>query len=320
MAKAAAPQVRTGRVSKINYKAGTFEVTYADRGGVVTCPMNAVSNGRYKMPEIGEIVCVQHNGNGTVMGSTVGTVWNRSNVPVNGRQGLYRQEFGRTKGKAYEEYDDNTGVLQTNSDTGIRRNSRGEIFDESSGPTTITAGGQLMLQSTKSSASIAAAGGAGIAAGKAVDIEAGTYLSLTSAEEMTVECGSDATVKVTGETTEEYTGKVSRTHKDDLEEQNEADVTRSTEGNEDATVEGNSSLTVNGTLKITVGATTITVDPGGNVTIDAGANVSVTAAASVEITAAGSLNITGPTGDVTVDGISLVHHTHKDGGAGEPNK
>lgn len=320
MAKAAAPQVRTGRVSKINYEDGTYEVTYADRGGAVTCPINAVSNGRYKMPEIGDIVCVEHNGNGTVMGSTMGTVWNRRNKPVNGRQGLYRQEFGRTKGKAYEEYDDTTGVLQTNADTGIRRNSKGEIFDESAGPTTITAGGQLMLQSRGSSASISATGGVGIAAGEAVDIEAGSYLSMKSEAEMTVECGGDATVKVTGKTTEEYTGKVSRTHTAEVTETNEADVTRTTEGDEDTTVEGDASLTVNGTLKITVGGTTITIDPGGNVTVDAGASVTVTAAASVEITAAGDLNITGPSGDVTVDGISLVHHTHKDGGAGEPEK
>lgn len=320
MARAAAPQVRTGRVSKINYEAGTYEVTYADRGGAVTCPINAVSNGRYKMPEIGDIVCVEHNGNGTVMGTTVGTVWNRSNMPVNGRQGLYRQEFGRTKGKAYEEYDDNTGVLQTNADTGIRRNSKGEIFDESAGPTTVTAGGQLMLQSSGSSASIAAASGVGIAAGEAVDIEAGSYLSMTSAAEMTVECGGDATVKVTGETTEEYTGKVSRTHTAEVSETNEADVTRTTEGNEDATVEGDASLTVNGTLKITVGGTTITIDPGGNVEVDAGAEVTITAGGSVNISAAGALNINGPTGDVTVNGVSLVHHTHQNAGAGQPNR
>lgn len=315
-----APQIRTGRVSKINYEAGTFEVTYADRGGAVTCPINAVSNGCYKMPEIGDIVCVEHNGNGPAVGTTVGTVWNQSNKPVGGRQGLFRQEFARTKGKAYQEYDDTTGVLQTNADKRIGRNSLGEIFDESKGPTTITAGGQLMLQSSGSSASIAAAGGVGIAAGEAVDIEAGSYLSVSSKAEMTVECGGDATLTVTGETTEEYAGKVSRTHTADVTEENAANVTRTTEGNEETTVEGNVNLTVNGTLKITVGGTTITIDPGGDVTVNAAAGVTVTAAAGVEITAAADLNITGPTGDVKVDGVSLVHHTHQNAGAGEPEK
>lgn len=315
-----APQIRTGRVSKINYETGTYEITYFDRGGAVTCPINAVSNGFYKMPEIGDIVSVEHNGNGPAVGVTVGTVWNKSNIPVRGRKGLYRQEFGRTKGKAYEEYDDETGVFQTNADKRIGRNSLGEIFDESTGPTTITAGGQLMLQSRGSSASISAAGGVGIAAAEAVDIEAGSYLSMTSTAEMTVECGGDATVKVTGETTEEYTGKVSRTHTAEVTEQNEADVTRTTEGNEDATVQGDVNLTVNGTLKITVGGSTITIDPGGNVTVNAAAGVTVTSAASVTVTAAADLNITGSAGDVTVDGVSLVHHTHQNEGAGEPNK
>ena len=41
---------RTGRVSAIDYKAGTYEVTYFDRGKSVTRQINAISNGEYKMP------------------------------------------------------------------------------------------------------------------------------------------------------------------------------------------------------------------------------------------------------------------------------
>ena len=43
--------VRTGRVSAIDYKRGTYQVTYYDRGQSVTQTINAVSNGEYRMPE-----------------------------------------------------------------------------------------------------------------------------------------------------------------------------------------------------------------------------------------------------------------------------
>ena len=93
--------VRTGRVSAIDYKRGTYQVTYYDRGQSVTQTINAVSNGEYRMPEIGQIVSVQHNSNGQAAGSSMGTVWNHSNRPAEGCRGLYRKEYGRKKGQAY---------------------------------------------------------------------------------------------------------------------------------------------------------------------------------------------------------------------------
>lgn len=59
---ATAPQVRTGRVSSIDYKHGTYEVVFADRASV-SCTINAQSNGEYKMPEIGQTVSCTMNGN-----------------------------------------------------------------------------------------------------------------------------------------------------------------------------------------------------------------------------------------------------------------
>ena len=55
---------RTGRVSAIDYEAGTYEVTYFDRGKSVTRQINAMSNGEYKMPCVGQVVSVAHNSNG----------------------------------------------------------------------------------------------------------------------------------------------------------------------------------------------------------------------------------------------------------------
>ena len=76
--------IRTGRVSSIDYESGTYEVTYADRGKTVTRRINAMSNGEYKMPRVGQIVSVSHISNGTAAGlpaaraaSMANTLWTR---------------------------------------------------------------------------------------------------------------------------------------------------------------------------------------------------------------------------------------------------
>lgn len=61
---------RTGRVSAIDYEAGTYEVTYFDRGQSVTRKINAISNGEYKMPVIGQIVSVAHTSSGLAAATT----------------------------------------------------------------------------------------------------------------------------------------------------------------------------------------------------------------------------------------------------------
>ncbi len=81
---------RTGRVSAIDYKAGTYEVTYFDRGKSVTRQINAISNGEYKMPSIGQVVSVSHNSNGAAAGTTTGTVH-----PAEGYKGLFERSTPR---------------------------------------------------------------------------------------------------------------------------------------------------------------------------------------------------------------------------------
>ena len=78
---------RTGRVSAIDYEAGTYEVTYFDRGQSVTRKINAISNGEYKMPVIGQIVSVAHTSSGLAAATTTGTVWNKTNRPAEGFKG-----------------------------------------------------------------------------------------------------------------------------------------------------------------------------------------------------------------------------------------
>lgn len=146
---------RTGRVSAIDYEAGTYEVTYFDRGKSVTRQINAMSNGEYKMPCVGQVVSVAHNSNGTAAGTTTGTVWNKTNKPAEGYKGLYRKEYGTSrKGQAYSRYDENTGVYTQYVDKRTGRTCNGEIFDEAKGPVSVIAGGQLQLKSSGASASI----------------------------------------------------------------------------------------------------------------------------------------------------------------------
>lgn len=274
---AAAPQVRTGRVSSIDYERGTYEVVFADRGSV-SCTINAQSNGEYKMPEIGQMVSCTMNGNGTVAGATLGTVWNATNKPAEGYKGLYRKEYGRVNGDSYERYDANTGEYTQYTRAKTGRNSRGVIYDECGGAYTARSGGPMTLRSTKGSVGITAETGVGVTAREAVSVEAGTYVSVNAADALDVACGADCTLTVGGDLNQEITGDVVQT------------------------VTGDVTLTVSGNLTLTVGGTVITVT---------GDGVTVSAA---------QVTVDGGAGDVVVDGVSLVHHKHKDGGTGEPEK
>ncbi len=106
---------RTGRVSKINYATGTYEVTYFDRGESVTIEVNAISNGEYKMPKVGQFVSVQHSSTDTAAAVSAGTIWNEQNKPAEGFEGLFRKEFSNTPGQAYARHDEKTGVFTLKS-------------------------------------------------------------------------------------------------------------------------------------------------------------------------------------------------------------
>lgn len=198
---------RTGRVSAIDYEAGTYEVTYFDRGKSVTRQINAMSNGEYKMPCVGQVVSVAHNSNGTAAGTTTGTVWNKTNKPAEGYKGLYRKEYGTSrKGQAYSRYDENTGVYTQYVDKRTGRTCNGEIFDEAKGPVSVIAGGQLQLKSSGASASIQAKTGMGIVAGTTVAIEAGTFMSLEATSAMSISAGGDFKFNIGGDSEEKRKG------------------------------------------------------------------------------------------------------------------
>ena len=130
--------IRTGRVSSVNYQEGTFEVTYFDRGKSVTQKINAVSNGEYKMPNIGQVVSVIHNSNGAAAAVSMGTIWNATNRPAEGFKGLFRKEYGTKPGQAFSRYDANTGVFTlTIGKVTITINDDGSVYLNTAGNITI---------------------------------------------------------------------------------------------------------------------------------------------------------------------------------------
>ena len=95
--------VRTGRISSINYPAGTVRVTYPDRDDMVTQEIPLLSF-EYNMPSIGDLVQVNHLSNGAEMGIVMSNFWNDGNVPFEGKEGLWRKELSKKQDRAVLRY------------------------------------------------------------------------------------------------------------------------------------------------------------------------------------------------------------------------
>lgn len=106
--------LRIGRISSVNYAAGTARVVYADRGGCVTMELPLLSY-EYMMPEVDDLVLVAHLPNGGEAGVLLGQYWNSVNKPRESGKGLYRKDLDRT-GKCYIRYDAATGELKIHND------------------------------------------------------------------------------------------------------------------------------------------------------------------------------------------------------------
>ena len=100
-------EVRFGRVSNIDYPAGTCEVTYKDRDETVTKQVSFISNRQYIMPKVGDLLIVLHPGTQSEDAVVLGTIWNNVNIPAEGYEGLYRKDYDLEQGKCYRRYDAN---------------------------------------------------------------------------------------------------------------------------------------------------------------------------------------------------------------------
>jgi phage baseplate assembly protein gpV len=110
-------RIRIGQVSSIDYKKGLIKVLFQDRDETVTDELPILTfNDEYKMPEIGAYVVTLHLSNGAEAGYVLGTFWDGSNLPAKGQKGIYRKELANEQGKAFFEYDKDTGELVIHAD------------------------------------------------------------------------------------------------------------------------------------------------------------------------------------------------------------
>ncbi|MBQ9090945.1 MAG: hypothetical protein IJY52_01580 [Anaerotignum sp.] len=108
--------MRIGRISAVNYEAGTVRILYNDKSGEVTKELPLLAH-EYFMPEIDDMVFVCHLPNGAEAAVVLGRYWSDKNRPPEGRKGLYRKDFSRTPGKAMIRYDEESGEGTMNMPT-----------------------------------------------------------------------------------------------------------------------------------------------------------------------------------------------------------
>lgn len=101
--------LRIGKISTIDYPKGIAKITYEDKGDSTTAFFSFLA-WQYWMPNIGDQVMVAHLSNGSCAATILGPVWHDDHRPPEGFKGLYRKDFNREYGKAFERYDHNTGV------------------------------------------------------------------------------------------------------------------------------------------------------------------------------------------------------------------
>lgn len=89
--------IRIGRISALNYEAGTARVVYSDRDNAVTAELPLLS-AEYYMPRVDDMVLVVHLPNGTEAGVIIGQFWNDNNRPKESGANLYRKELDRSGG------------------------------------------------------------------------------------------------------------------------------------------------------------------------------------------------------------------------------
>lgn len=101
--------IRIGKVSSVDYEKGMISVYYEDRTAMVTSTMPVLSNGKYKMPKVGESILVAHLSNGTNAAVVLGTVFNDANVPKISGQNVY-----------YDELSENTMISSDGTDITLK--------------------------------------------------------------------------------------------------------------------------------------------------------------------------------------------------------
>lgn len=104
--------IRVGRVSSIDYENGMISVTYPDLDGATTAQLSMLTCGdEYKMPQIGDNVCVAHLSSDSSRGVVLGTYWDKGHSSKSTGAGRFRKEYASTPGEAFTDYDPQTKTL-----------------------------------------------------------------------------------------------------------------------------------------------------------------------------------------------------------------
>ncbi len=95
---------RIGKISSIDYPKGTARITYEDKSDSTTAMFSFLA-WQYWMPKEGDQVLVGHLSNGSCSAVILGPVWHDGHRPPEGFEGLYRKDYNRKYGLAFERYD-----------------------------------------------------------------------------------------------------------------------------------------------------------------------------------------------------------------------
>lgn len=99
--------VQTGKVSSINYEAGTVRVDFDDMPHSVSGELPMLS-GEYKLPEIGEKVLCIFLSNNPSRGFCLGAYFQSKDPPQASGEGVFYKNFF---GEAFIKYDKSTQTL-----------------------------------------------------------------------------------------------------------------------------------------------------------------------------------------------------------------
>lgn len=105
MSMAEKDPIRIGKISSFDFKKGVAKITYEDRRDSTTVNFSMLGWGEYWLPKIGDQVMVAHQTNGSTSAVILGPVWHDGHRPPEGQEELYRKDYNRKYGDAYERYD-----------------------------------------------------------------------------------------------------------------------------------------------------------------------------------------------------------------------
>lgn len=145
---------RAGKVSSIDYAAGTVRVVYPDKDNSVTSPLPMLCS-EYNMPQVGDLVLVLHLPNGTEAGLVLGRCWTDSNRPPEGAAGLFRKDLSRTPGEAMIRYQAGVLTLQAGK---VLANGSLEVTGDLTVDGRLTVAGSIAAQSVATSGDVVAGG------------------------------------------------------------------------------------------------------------------------------------------------------------------